>query len=206
MPRITEARRDAQRARILDAALACFDRNGFHRTTMQDIVNESQLSPGAIYGYFDSKVAIVEAVGAERHHLERNLLTEALKSADPIAAMSTFVKKYFDWLRDPQELRSRRVAVQVWAEALHDARMRASVDAGLAPLPEIIRAIRGAKRRKRIPASVDPEGLARVLLALIQGFVLQQAWQPGVDVDGYRDTVLALLAALTSRSAVHPSR
>ena len=195
MPRITEARRSAQRARILEAALTCFDRNGFHRTTMQDIVNESELSPGAIYGYFDSKVAIVEAVGAERHHLERSLLTEALKAADPIAGMTTFVKKYFDWLGDPRELRSRRVAVQVWAEALHDTRMRANVDAGLAPLPEIVRAIRSAKRRKRLPSAVNPEGLARVLLALIQGFVLQQAWQPDVDIKGYRDTVLAMLAA-----------
>jgi AcrR family transcriptional regulator len=196
MPRITEARRNAQRARVLDAALTCFDRTGFHRTTMQDIVKESELSPGAIYGYFDSKVAIVEAVAAERHHLERSLLTEALKSADPIVGMTSFVKRYFDWLGDPRELRRRRVAVQAWAEALHDPRMRASVDAGLAPLAEIVRAIRSAKRRKRLPSTVNPEGLARVLLALIQGFVLQQAWQSDVDIKGYRDTVLALLAAL----------
>jgi AcrR family transcriptional regulator len=196
MPRITDARRNAQRARILEAALTCFDRNGFHRTTMQDIVNESDLSPGAIYGYFESKVELVEAVAAERHHLERSLLTEALKAADPIAGMTAFANTYFDWLRDAKERRSRRVAVQVWAEALHDPRMRAIVDAGLAPLPEIIRAIRGAKRRKRISSSVNPEGLARVLLALIQGFVLQQAWQPDVDIDGYRDTVLAMIATL----------
>jgi AcrR family transcriptional regulator len=201
MPRITEARRGAQRARILEAALTCFDRNGFHRTTMQDIVKESELSPGAIYGYFDSKVAIVEAVAAERHHVERNLLTEALKSADPIAGMMIFVKKYFDWLGDGRELRSRRVGVQVWAEALHDARMRASVAAGLAPLPAIVRAIRAAKRRKRLPSTVNPEGLARVLLAMIQGFVLQQAWQPGVDLEGYRDTVLAMIAALGVRAS-----
>jgi AcrR family transcriptional regulator len=199
MPRITEARRNAQRARILDAALTCFDRNGFHRTTMQDIVSESELSPGAIYGYFDSKVAIVEAVGAERHQLERELLAEALHSADPIAGMITFVKRYFAWLGDSRELRSRRVAVQVWAEALHDTRMRASVDAGLAPLPEIVRAIRGAKRRKRVPSTVNPEGLARVLLALIQGFVLQQAWQSDVDINGYRDTVLAMLESSLAR-------
>jgi AcrR family transcriptional regulator len=196
MPRISEERRNAQRARILEAALTCFDRNGFHRTTMQDIVKESELSPGAIYGYFESKEALVEAVAAERHHLERSLLTKALKSDDPIAGMTTFVEQYFDWLRDAKQRRTRRVAVQVWAEALHDPRMRASVDAGLAPLPAIVRAIRSAKRRKRLPSTVNPEGLARVLIALIQGFVLQQAWQPDVDIDGYRDTVLAMVTAL----------
>jgi hypothetical protein len=32
-----------------------FSRDGFHCTTMQDIVPESGLSPGAIYNYFKSK-------------------------------------------------------------------------------------------------------------------------------------------------------
>jgi AcrR family transcriptional regulator len=196
MPRISEARRSAQRQRVLDAALTCFDRSGFHRTTMQDIVRESELSPGAIYGYFESKEAIVEAVAAERHEVERALLAEALRCVDPIVGMTTFVRRYFDWLGDPQERRRRRVAVQVWAEALHDTRMRTSIEVGLASLAEIARALRSAKRRKQIPSAVRPEGLARVLLALIQGFVLQQAWQPDVDIDGYRDTVLAVIAAL----------
>jgi AcrR family transcriptional regulator len=196
MPRITEARRAAQRQRVLDAALECFDRRGFHRTTMQDIVKESALSPGAIYGYFESKEAIVEAVAAERHRVEHALLTEAMKSADPVAGMKTFVSRYFEWLGDPRERRRRRVAVQVWAEALHDRRMRASVDEGLAPLRDVARAVRSAKRRRTIAGGVNPEGFARMVLALIQGFVLQQAWEPDVDIATYRDTVLAALTRL----------
>jgi AcrR family transcriptional regulator len=199
MPRITEARSAAQRRRVLDAALTCFDRKGFHRTTMQDIVRESELSPGAIYGYFESKVAIVEAVAAERHQVEHAMLREALKNADPVLGMTTFVNRYFDWLDDPEERRRRRVGVQAWAESLHDERMRASVDVGLAPLVDIVRALRAARRRKKLPSTVDPEGLARVLLALIQGFILQQAWEPDLDIHAYRDTALAALSALARR-------
>jgi AcrR family transcriptional regulator len=196
VPRLTEARRAAQRQRVLDAALACFDRRGFHRTTMQDIVRESDLSPGAIYGYFDSKEAIVEAVAAERHQVEHALLAGALKSPDPIDGMKTFVTEYFAWLDDRRERQRRRVAVQVWAEALHDPRMRASVDEGLAPLRSVVRAVRTAQRKKKIAATLHPEGFARVVLALIQGFVLQQAWESRVDIAGYRDTMLAALERL----------
>jgi AcrR family transcriptional regulator len=196
MPRITEARRAAQRQRVLDAALECFDRRGFHRTTMQDIVKESSLSPGAIYGYFESKEAIVEAVAADRHQAEHALLREALRAPNPVEGLKTFVTHYFEWLGNPREQRRRRVAVQVWAEALHDRRMRASVDEGLAPLREVARAVRSAKRRKRIAAGVHPEGFARVVLALIQGFVLQQAWDSEVDVASYRDTAMAALTRL----------
>ena len=48
MPRISAARANEQRGRILDAALTCFAREGFHAATVQDIVEESGLSPGAI--------------------------------------------------------------------------------------------------------------------------------------------------------------
>ena len=78
MPRIGEARRSAQRRRILDAATACFERSGLDKASMHDIVDESGMSVGAIYRYFDGKEAIVEAVAAERHEYERALLASAI--------------------------------------------------------------------------------------------------------------------------------
>lgn len=54
--------RDAQAARreqILDAAEACFVRNGFHRTTMADLAREAAMSQGNFYRYFASKEDIV---------------------------------------------------------------------------------------------------------------------------------------------------
>jgi TetR/AcrR family transcriptional regulator, transcriptional repressor of aconitase len=48
MPKVSQAYWDARRAQILDAAIVCFARQGFHRATMDDIVHQSKLSPGAI--------------------------------------------------------------------------------------------------------------------------------------------------------------
>jgi AcrR family transcriptional regulator len=44
-----------RRAQIIEAALACFSRKGYHNTTMDDIVAESGLSKGSLYWYFESK-------------------------------------------------------------------------------------------------------------------------------------------------------
>ena len=52
MPKVSQAHLDARRRQILDAAIECFAREGFHQTIMQDIVTQSALSPGAIYTYF----------------------------------------------------------------------------------------------------------------------------------------------------------
>ena len=47
-----------RKQQIYQAALACFNRKGYHQTTMDDIVVESGLSKGALYWYFDSKKAL----------------------------------------------------------------------------------------------------------------------------------------------------
>src|SRR2546421_9201477 len=70
MPKVSEEHLEARRQQIVDAALACFARDGFHRATMQDICREAELSPGAIYRYFDGKDAIIEAIADERHARE----------------------------------------------------------------------------------------------------------------------------------------
>ena len=46
---------EERRKQIMDAALTCFARKGYHKTTMDDIVAESGLSKGTLYWYFKSK-------------------------------------------------------------------------------------------------------------------------------------------------------
>src|SRR3954466_4084938 len=65
MPKVTEEHVDARRRQILSAALRCFAREGFHRTTMQDIFREADLSPGAVYSYFTGKDELISGIIAE---------------------------------------------------------------------------------------------------------------------------------------------
>ena len=62
MPRVSEAHLAARRQQILDAARVCFTRNGFHATSMQDVIAEAGLSVGAVYRYFRSKEELVAAI------------------------------------------------------------------------------------------------------------------------------------------------
>jgi AcrR family transcriptional regulator len=49
IPRVNQKHLEARREQILEAAIECFAHNGFHRTTMQDIMREAGLSVGAPY-------------------------------------------------------------------------------------------------------------------------------------------------------------
>jgi AcrR family transcriptional regulator len=198
MPKVSDEYRDRRRRTILDAAITCFERRGLHGTTTDDISAESGLSNGALYRYFDGKDAIIEAIAAERHAQERALLDAALRNEDPRRAVHEFVTAYFAWLADPDELRRRRVNVHVWAEALADDRLAAVVTAGVAPAREAEDAIADAVEAGLLPAHVDATALVQLILALLQGFVLQAAWDPSVDAARFAASCTAVLDAYLS--------
>src|SRR5262245_43625942 len=123
MPKVSQAHLDARRQQIIDAALKCFSREGFHRTTMQDIVRATGLSFGAIYRYFKTKDEIIEAVAQRRHQREREIIGEAGRANDLPAALRALSREFLGELSDPQTREDRRLGVQMWAEALRNPRM-----------------------------------------------------------------------------------
>src|SRR5271156_4654230 len=109
VPKVSQAYLDARRSEILDAAIICFSRDGFHRTTMQDIVKQSKLSPGAIYNYFAGKQEIIEAIANERRAKEHLLMSEARKEPNVAGVLKRIRDSFFGELRDPKERLRRRV-------------------------------------------------------------------------------------------------
>ena len=207
MPKVSRAHLDARRRQILDAAADCFARQGFHRTSMQDVVRRARLSPGAIYRYFASKDDIIEAIAAERHARELATIVAAGGVGGAGPALATLARALFAPLGDADERARRRVGVQVWAEALRDPRIHALVRRGVdEPRKLLARLVRDAQRRRELPAGLDADAVARVMIALFQGFVLQQAWDPAVRVEPYLAVVAALVARVTDENAPRRDR
>jgi AcrR family transcriptional regulator len=197
MPRVSEAHLERRRQQILDAALRCFAREGFHRTTMQDIVREAALSPGAIYRYFAAKEDIVAALASERHRSELAMLRDAAAAPNVEDGLHRLLPAFLGLLSDPDEQEWRRVTVQIWGEALRSAPVMEVAREGLdEPLRVIAAWIRRGQRAGRLARDLDPDALARVAAAIFQGLVLQQAWDPDVDVAAYARAAGALLSAL----------
>jgi hypothetical protein len=116
------------------------------------------------------------------------------EGADALRAMG---RAFFSSLADPDERRRRRLGVQVWAEALRNPAIHKLVKRGTdAPLSAVAGMAREAQRRGELARNIDPDGLARMMIALFQGFVLQQAWDPRADVATYIETVEAVFDAV----------
>jgi AcrR family transcriptional regulator len=199
MPKVSEEHLDARRRQIVDAAIVCFARDGFHRATMQDVCREAGLSPGAVYRYFASKDEIIEAIADQRHAREAGFMAAAREAGEGYEGLIAMGRAFFSSLDDPDERRRRRLGVQVWAEALRNPAIHKLVRRGVdVPLGVIAELVREAQEAGEMPRTLDPDAVARVVMALFQGFILQQAWDPRVDVPAYLETVEAVFDALVS--------
>lgn len=80
-----ETRNDSQstRERILDAALDIFARKGYHDTRLDEIVDDSQTSKGAIYFHFPNKERLFLALVDQFADLLERRVTEAIEREPP---------------------------------------------------------------------------------------------------------------------------
>jgi AcrR family transcriptional regulator len=183
MPKTTQAQKDARRQQILDAALRCFSRDGFHATTTADIVRESGVSQGTLYLYFATKDEVVAALADDRHQGEAFLNALAEGEPDPVQGLLLLIDLYGRGLADPQRLEMQRVGVQGWAEALRSPAIHASVTQGHAAVRQAIaHLIERGRASGQVRPEVDPDSAARTLVALFQGLVLQVTWGEPLDL------------------------
>ena len=197
VPRVSEAHLAARRRQILDAARVCFARAGFHRATMHDGVRGPP-SAGAVYRYFRGKEELIAALARERHlPRERAALADASRHGDTAGALGALIRAFLGSLGEAREREDRRLGVQLWAEALRDPKLRRVVRAGaLEPRRRLALLLRRAKRRGELPAELDSEAAARLAIAVFHGIVLQQAWEPELDVEALAAALEAAARAL----------
>ena len=81
-------RAEARPEEILEAALEEFTARGFEAARMEDIAKRAGLSKAAIYLYFPSKMAVLEAlIEAKVGPLARGVETLAATAADPLMTL-----------------------------------------------------------------------------------------------------------------------
>lgn len=171
--------REAQRRRIMEAALACFARSGFHGSSMQEICAEAGMSAGNLYRYFPSKEAIITAIASSERERCTAMFDVLEHAADPIAALVSLGHRFMDEMAESPEA---SLNAEIMAEAMRNpgrkeqyrrdnADMRAAVACALE---------RGIEKGLVDPA-LDPAIAARMIIALGDGLMLHRALDPSLN-------------------------
>src|ERR1051325_11615464 len=69
-----------RRTQILEAAIVCFAKHGFHQASMHDISAEAGISVGLIYRYYANKEAVIARMAEQHKEHIRELLEQAAQA------------------------------------------------------------------------------------------------------------------------------
>jgi AcrR family transcriptional regulator len=193
MPKVLPEYLELRRQQIVNAAAACFARRGFHQTTMQDICVEAELSPGAVYRYFRSKEEIIE--GMSEHIQARNagLLEQSMSKGLTLEVFDELIRVFFLEMEESEMLTTCALMLELISESSRNESIRQSQDRIQTGVRESLRdIIAKSQEMGDVEPSLDPEGVARVMVALYQGFITQKLVNPDLNVQAYADAACAL--------------
>ncbi|OBF46423.1 hypothetical protein A5787_11220 [Mycobacterium sp. 852002-50816_SCH5313054-b] len=169
MPKVTPEYRAERRAHIMAAARRCFIRNGFHAASMHDLVEEAGMSSGAVYRYFPSKDAVIEAIAADNLEQVVAVIGQSIEGgASPQAAIATVLD--FVTLRHGED-GFAAIALLVWSEALRNPTLATHLRNAIASAFATLSA--GAHRQS--DGQLDPTALADLLLCVLPGYLMRLA-------------------------------
>lgn len=185
---------------ILDAAETCFVRNGFHRSTMQDIAREASMSSPNIYRYFVSKEAVLLAMAERERRRAADRIAQFEEAGDKRAALFSTIAYYH--LEIPRE--GAVLRVELWSEATRNSEIEAILREREEQSSAWFIATLAALATS---PNCDPVALYGAISALLKGIIVNKAVFPAFDIDPALAQLHALLdAGLAGNLPVQPCR
>lgn len=184
-----------RREQILESALLCFGKSGFHQTSMHDISETAGISVGLIYRYFKNKEEVIAALAAGHKKAIAELLERAGEAPTLLEAMEILFTSHCSD-HAPQVLSA--FVLDLFAEGSRNPRvakvvrdvMRAKAD-GVAAL-----IARSAEVQKN-PLGLDPHAIAKMIFAVNDGTLMHSVLRPArTSVARYRDQQLEVARTL----------
>lgn len=193
LPRVSQQYKDDQRGEILAAARRCFLRDGFHRTSMQDVFTEAGKSAGAVYRYFPKKEDMIVAVAAQNLDDVAGVLRAALARAGQNGVgevMAELLEAVTDLHRDRQ---LASMAVLVWSEAQRNRELADRLTAATVEMSAEVAGLVRDRQEAGTWTGAPAEALAQAILSLLPGFLFNLALSGPDGVAGFPDAVRTLL-------------
>ena len=165
-----------RRVQILDAALVCFAKRGFHQASMHDISAEAGISVGLIYRYFENKDAVISAM-ADRHKKEIHEVLERAQQA-PTLLESLEILFTAHCCEDAPQVVSAFV-VDLYAEASRNQRVADLVrDVLQTAMSGVIDLIARSPEAESAAHGLKPHEQAELIFAVSRGMLMRDVLQP----------------------------
>ncbi|MGE3303086.1 MAG: TetR/AcrR family transcriptional regulator [Hyphomonadaceae bacterium] len=162
---------ERRRRQIMDAALSCFRRRGFHLSSMHEICAEAQMSPGAVYRYFPSKTDIIAAIAQEDGGDWRAVFDDVNDAESLIARFGVVARAVVAKVNKSGDA---PLIGDIVSEALRNPDLARRLRAKSAPLKQHLRGVLAeCQARGEVDDAIAPERLTHLMLAAFDGACLR---------------------------------
>jgi len=166
-----------RKTQIIDAAILCFARKGFHLTSMHDISAEAGISVGLIYRYFQNKEAVIGTM-AEQHKKEIQELLERARQA-PSLLESLEVLFTAHCCENSPKVQSAFI-VDLYAEASRNPQVadlvRDVLQTSMDGVTDLIS--RSPEAGRAAAHGLTPPELSELIFAVARGMLMRDVLQP----------------------------
>lgn len=194
-------RREAQVARILEAARSCFLKSGFQGASMGDICGAANMSPGALYRYFPSKESLIEAICAADKEADAKILRQMVNAPSIIDGMTTGL------LSHAEQVHASGMAplfAEIYAEAMRNPTMKKILDDSMCEVTDVIGgALRNAVNSGEINPVLPLEQLLPIMMAMGHGLITEDLPRLGISIQTMEPAVRAMIVGMLRPSEKH---
>jgi len=190
-----------RRRQILTCAWTCFSRNGFHASSMDDVIAATGTSASGVYRYFSGKEELIDAATDEALELLRGFfirLLGAQPTPSPTDTITTLVGELANRTTE-SDYDLSKIAMLAWSEALRRPEVATRTGAFYwdvhGHLAELTAWWRTAGH---LPADANPDDVATMLVTLMPGLIVNQHLVDPVEADQLTSGLAALGAAVTT--------
>lgn len=194
------ANTDSVRTQILKSALILFQRRGYEGTSMKRIADTQNISPQALYWYFDSKAEVFyEAMSLLFREFQAYVAIQ-LKSDDPTIRLQQLVRAHVEWQLAEQELAgafSRNIETAAELTTELENKKRAFIDAQREYVEEVRTILAKGKQNGRF-FYYDERVTAMAIISLCEGVATwynpDHELSPETIADHYVQMVTSMVA------------
>jgi AcrR family transcriptional regulator len=195
MPKLSDQTRARRRQHILASAWSCFSRNGFHATSMDEVIAASGMSSSAVYRYFRSKEELIEATTDEGLAKVRQIFVDLLayESCPTPAQTLALLVGELDSRVENAEYDMSRIALQTWAEALRNPALHERARVLYFETLDHIAELAGRWRDNGyVPAYSDTNAIAAILFSMMHGLIVMHHLVRDVPAAELREGIFLL--------------
>jgi AcrR family transcriptional regulator len=192
----------ARRVQLVDCAIDALVEVGYQQTTVAEVARRARVSKGVVTYHFPARDELIWAVVEAAFASVAEHVGSRLENVPPGQFVAVYLDAWIDYFRTRR--REMMAIAELWT-SFRDANGRLHLGARTLDRERaLVESVLTAGQAEGTLGDFSPRVVAVTLKAALDGLLGQLALEPALDLDAYRDELVALFGRATAlRELIH---